>query len=311
MQEVIDRTKSIGASDLAAVFNLPPYGCTRQLWYEKRGVEADYPFLGNEHTRRGLMFEPFIAELYTKETGRDLTGKGLSLKDNEHSFITCTLDYVHKDDGTPVEIKCPSLRSFRRTQIEGLEYGYILQLQMQIHLRDSTQGTAVLLCPEIAELTYFDVKRDPQIIEHCIKAEVAFWDEVHRSKKGPGRLEIKDARCHRCTHRNICQGEALADVIPASEDEVVYAPALAPHVVEYFRAKEIRDEADAYYKDVSERIKQAMGKAAVVDTTGARIYNRPMIRKLWDTKKLEAKHPELAQEFKRKTTSMFFRVYPK
>jgi putative phage-type endonuclease len=308
----MDRTKGIGASDLAALFNLPPYGCKRQLYYEKRGVPADYAFLGNEHTRRGVMFEPFIAQLYEEDTGRKLISQGKSLKDKKHPFITCTLDYQHKDDHTPAEMKCPSLRVFRKIKQDGLQKEYILQLQQQMYLTGSEQGTAVLLCTENAELLHFDLPRDNEIIEACIEAEVAFWEkDVHGQGEGPGRLELKDARCHRCTHRSLCQGEALLSAIPEAEDGAVFDPALAPHIEEYFRAKEIRDEAKAYFEDVCEKIKQGMDKKAVVDTLGARIFYRPQETMRWDTKALGIAHPELATEFKKKSVSRPLRIYPK
>ena len=36
------RRRGIGGSDWVDVLGIPPYGCARELWYEKTGTEPDY-----------------------------------------------------------------------------------------------------------------------------------------------------------------------------------------------------------------------------------------------------------------------------
>src|SRR5262245_38151315 len=47
------RKLGIGGSDVAHLFNEPPYGCSRRLWLEKRGIPPDYPESPTDIMERG------------------------------------------------------------------------------------------------------------------------------------------------------------------------------------------------------------------------------------------------------------------
>lgn len=292
---------------MADVFGLPPYGCQRRLWYEKRGVAADYPDLGNEHMARGIFFEPIVARLYQKTTGNELM-KPRTLRDKVYPFIMGHPDRLHKKDGAPLEIKCPSRRNFRTAKMEGLRDEYILQIQHYIHLCNAAHGTMTIFCAETAELLYFEVERKDDLIKTIIEAEKEFWNKVLEATE-PSRLDPTDRRCGICTHRTTCQGEALPSI---AQDKTILQsdPSLAGLVNEYFKAKEIASEAEDYLEETKEEIRLAMGERVAIETAGAKIYYKPITSYRWDTKTLETKHPELVQEFSKKTVSRPLRVYP-
>ena len=309
----MDRTQGVGASDVASVFSLPPYGCARRLWLEKRGVEADYPEAVNSHMKRGLFFEPIIANVYQERTGRELVtlkDKDLPLKDKKHPFIMCHPDRLHKKDGTPLEIKCPAQRSFAKIKAEGIQKEYILQIQQQIHLTGSEYGTFAIFCAETVDLIHFEEPRRKDIIKAIIEAEIEFWEKVQKAIE-PERLDPKDARCGKCEYRTKCQGEHLLELMPEDGADVDYDKGLEPVIAEYFEAKEILGEADTYMEDIKNRMRAALNNRLVVETQGARIYYRPTETMRWDTKALGVAHPELAGEFKKKSVSRPLRIYPK
>ncbi len=309
----MDRTQGVGASDLGAVFNLKPYGCERQLFYEKRGVPADYPFLGNVHTRRGIFFEPIAADYYQQETGRELLtipDERLPYKDETFPFITCHPDRIHVHTGNPAEIKCPSREMFRKIKAEGLPQAYILQLQQNIHLTKVGFGTFIVFCAETVELLHFDMERDQELIDLSVDAEKAFWSKVKDKAPEPERFKPSDARCHKCTHRTTCQGEHMLESV-APETDIPFVEDLAPLVEEFNEAKEIRKQADEYFVEVTDRLRGAMDKRTVADTHGARIYYRPQESMRWDSKALELAHPDLKKDFSKKQIARPLKVYPK
>ena len=309
----MDRTLAIGSSDMGSLFNLNPYGCQRRLWYEKRGVEADYPFLGNEHTRRGTFFEPIIAEYYTQRTGVELVTlkeAQLPIKDKEYSFIAGRPDRLVKRDGAPFEAKCPGRRAFAKVKTEGLNDEHILQIQHHIRVTNKEYGTAALLCAETVDFLHFDLSRDNDMIQMIVGASREFWGKVQKAIE-PDRLDPKDARCGKCEYRTMCQGQALLEAMPEGDGEIITDESFAPLVEQYFEAKTIVDDAGAYLEEVKGKIKEKMDKAQMAETSGARIYYRPITSKRVDAKALRAAHPQIAEKFTKESISARLNIYPK
>src|SRR3989338_1898336 len=310
MKKIIE-TLGIGGSEVKDVFSLKPYGCRRRLWYEKTGATIDYPRLFNEHMQRGTVLEPFVASLYQKRTGNALVRipkKALPLRKPLHPFISGHPDRIHKKDGSPVEIKCPGRRVFMKIKAEGLQEDYILQLQQYIYLCNSGQGHYAIFCAETGDFLSFQQARQEGLIQEMIRAEVSFWTEV-QDNTPPPKLEIADARCGRCIYRITCQGQEIEEVSECSgELEIDLAP--MPILQEYIQARIIYDEAEDYLGEVKGQIKEAMGDRRAVEVPRVdRIYYSPLESKRWDTKALEAKHPELMDKFKRVNISRALRIY--
>jgi putative phage-type endonuclease len=65
-----DRTKTIGASEAAAVLGLNPYRTALDVWMEKTGNAA--PSIDSKYARLGNALEPVVADLYAQQTGLEL-----------------------------------------------------------------------------------------------------------------------------------------------------------------------------------------------------------------------------------------------
>ena len=73
------RMKGIGGSELATILHKEVaasgdtiYGCPLALYFEKTGIEADYPFPETGIIQRGIVLEPVIADLYKEEKGHTI-----------------------------------------------------------------------------------------------------------------------------------------------------------------------------------------------------------------------------------------------
>lgn len=306
----------IGASDVVDVLSLPPYGCKLRLWRERQGQEPDYPQTVNEHMRRGIFFEDFVAGLYKKQTGRELARlkkKDFPIIHKDYPFVRCIPDRLHKKDGSPLEIKCPSRRVFMQLKMNGLQEAYILQIQQQINLCNAEKGSVAIFCAETADFLTWDVPRDEAMFKEILRAEISFWGLVEK-KIEPEKLPCEDKRCGRCDYRITCHGNLLSQQLlehihsegnPALTVDTTFEPL----VNQYQEAKAIMDEAAEYLAEVQDKVKQAMGDRQAVQTYRARIYFRPQESWRWDTKLLASKYPELEKEFKKKITTRPLRIY--
>ncbi len=309
-QTMKDRTKFIGGSDLGAVFNLPPYGCRRRLWYEKTGVASDYPFIESGPMRRGKFFEPIVRKFYQEQTGLTVEPGPIQLVDPDRPFSAGELDGRVKDNGStrPWECKVPGERMFIKVKREGMQDDYILQLQKYIKLDNASSGTYAVFHADSVNMLTFDIERDNGIIEEIAKAEISFWKQVTEGQ-APDRLDPSDRRCAGCLWRTSCQGAALLQRVKDTGD-LITDTQLDPLMAEYTEAKTIHDEATELLDGVKDRIKDYLGDdVTAVQTTGNRIYFRPQVSKRWDTKALAKDHPDLAEKYKKDSVSRPLRIF--
>ncbi len=313
-----DRTKGIGGSDIHHLFSLKPYGCARKLWYEKRGIEPDYPFFGNKATERGSKLEAIVANEYREETGRELrisqkcyTYGGWA---TGHIDLKLTGGRDGSDDseeGSPnpgvLEIKVPGMHMFRKIKREGLPGAYILQLQHYLMLTGWSWGSYAIFWADGWELLTFDVDKNDKLISEIVKAGTSFWNDV-LGNNPPFRLKETDPRCGKCSYRTTCQGQHMLESAEESE-KTEPVECLAIPLQEYLEAKEACNQADENLTAIKERIKKYLGKTVEALTIGGKIIYRPIETMRWNTKLLEKDHPELVEKYKQKSISKPLRVY--
>lgn len=200
------RSQHIGASDVAALFDMSPFTTLWQLWMEKSGNLPPEDLSDNKSVQAGTFLESGIAnwaahrwDMKIKKvvdyyTADDCPGMGASL-----DFQT--------DGGHPVEIKWSA-------HGDGWEYegdtitcapdNYVLQVLHQMACTDAEYGWLIALIRN--EPRRMKVPRSEEIISK-IKSHVAkFWDSVRAGEEPPVDFE-KD-------------GEAvvrLLDFVPMSE----------------------------------------------------------------------------------------------
>jgi predicted phage-related endonuclease len=331
-----DRTKSIGGSDLAAVFNLPPYGCRRRLWYEKTATPSDYPFVETAPMRRGKFFEKYedrfgrhhhiVRDFYEHKTGLHVAPGPINLTDPKRPWSTGELDGRVTENGVvrPWECKVPGEFVFRKVKREGMDDSYILQLMKYMYLDNANVGTFAVFHADTVDMLTFDLERDTGLVFDVLHAERSFWNDVTK-RKIPDRLESVDKRCSACLWRTTCQGEAILESIKDDGDEIPFDPSLDALMEEYAQVDEIFNEAKALREGVKGRIKVAIGDRPAVQTTGARIHFRPQTSNRYNAdllaaslaKTLSAIHPDatfiasaITGTHKSASVSRPLRIYP-
>lgn len=179
------RSQHIGASEVAALFDMSPFTTLWQLWMEKSGKLPPEDLSGNKSVQAGTFLESGIAnwaahrwdmkieKVVDYYTADDCPGMGASL-----DFQT--------DGGHPVEIKWSA-------HGDGWEYegdtitcapdNYVLQVLHQMACTGAEYGWLIALIRN--EPRRMKVPRSVEIISK-IKSHVAkFWDSVRAGEEPP------------------------------------------------------------------------------------------------------------------------------
>ncbi len=304
----MDRRGFIGASEAHHVFNAPPFGCSRYLYLNKRGVTPDYPFYGNKDTERGKGMEDIIAKIYSETTGRKVRRARHTYTHEKYPFMGGHIDR-HLTGGGILEIKCPAQRGFGIIKREGLPDAYILQMQFYLMITRKKWGAFAIFWADGWELLHFDVERDDDLIAKIEEECITFW-EFLKDDDYPYRLHHTDRRCQNCPYRIRCQQEYVyKDLDHETPAEVAEDTKLDTILSEYQEVKDMYDEACAIFDLHKQRVKDYLADKTAVKTPRAVIHYRPVQTERLNTGKLKAEYPDIYEACKVVTTHRPLKVF--
>lgn len=304
-----ERRTGIGGSDIHHVFNLDPWGCSKRLWFEKRGAEADDPQETLAVMTRGTKLEPLVAEEYAEKTQR-LIHEGPMARHKDFPCFIVHVDRYVTPINTPFDGKVPpdsfgtlecktaGRENFFKIKREGLPAAYVLQLQHAMFVTGAVWGSFAVLWPDGWQLLWWDEERDEELCRRIRDEALKFWALVENGP-APDALPPDDARCSGCPYHYTCQGEAAVKAARLGSAATETDPTIAPLVREFLETRQLRDEAENIHNGVVEQLKTTLGDRTTVQVPGVGkllyTYNRE-----WDTKALEAERPEVAAKFRTK-----------
>ncbi len=248
-----ERQLYLGGSDMGNVLSLPPYGCQRRGWYDKRdpiGIEI------TGHIERGWFGEEAAATEYARKTGRTIRRVGTRrVTTPEWEWMVCHSDREIIKDSRGVgllSIKCPSLFSFREICRNGLPEAYIAQLQWEMWVTGRKWGSYAVMHLDSWDLRWWDVDRDEDLITSMVQRADLFWAMVQNGP-APEKLDPKDKTCARCQYRERCHPLELPS--EAGEMREIEDPELIRLCAERAEYRSIESEAEAARKEKDEQIK--------------------------------------------------------
>ena len=308
------RMKGIGGSELATILHKEVaasgdtvYGCPLALYFEKTGVEADYPFPETGPIQRGVALEGKVAGLYYKDTGhkiRKLAHK--TSKERPWEMVSIDRQIIGEPEGTGV-LECKTVGRERWFQIKGkgLPLGFVLQVQWGLYVLGPQYnwGAVALLWADGWEHPHFRVERDQALIDMMAKKVAAFWRLVE-AKTPPKKLKYKDPRCQECLYGPTCQGkerlEAAGQDIDSFE-EIEVADELGPKVRLRMELKKIENDAKEQCIDVAGQIIEGMGDRLIVSAGGYRVVRKEIKGGLIiDSPRMKRDAPEVFEEWSKK-----------
>lgn len=179
-----DRTKYLGASDMAAVCGVDPYRNAYDVWLEKTGQLDDKP--PNRAMELGIRLEPVVLQWAEEQIGLiDSDIEAITILD---SPIMVHPDGVHRETGRPVESKTAGMGwkvsdEWGEAGSDQVPEQYIVQCQTQMlalhadlcYLPAFLGGT---------EFRMYHIKFDPEMAEHILQIARDFWT-VHVERMEP------------------------------------------------------------------------------------------------------------------------------
>lgn len=249
------RSKSIGASEVAALFGLSPHSNMITLWAEKTGRLPSTVDPQSKLIKWGSRLEPAIAAGYEEDSGRTLwRASAFSVAQNPRlPCMTATPDYFilvapDRDGRGLVEVKNVNAWMMR-TWVDGLPPPHIqIQVQAQMACTDRDYVTALPLFGGNDDRPV-DIERNQPFIDEMEEQARAFWWYVENDKQPPADL----------TERSL---DTLERLHPSDNGQTIVLPAEAEEWWEQLaRAKADKKAAEEAETAAKVRLKEAIGAA--------------------------------------------------
>lgn len=282
------RKKLIGASDGPAILGLNPWSSALKVWLDKTGRTPD--FEGNEATHFGNLLEDTVAREFSRRNGVKVSKWNQILAHPDYPFIGATPDRKLKwyDEPAVLELKTalnPRAQKYWEDSPGGVPPMYYAQVQQQLLVTGCQRGfLAVLLSgPEYRD---FEIVANLELHESMIKLFTTFWKMV----------EDDVAPAHDAVDLTLAKA-----LYPESTDrDVVYSE--VNHIFHLYMMKRLSKQLDKAIENLQAQIVMEVKDAERVLVPGipdpvATYSNVRGAR--WDTKALDADHPELAEQYKK------------
>ncbi len=172
------RSKSIGASEVAAAAGLSPYQTPLELYQRKRGELP--PIEDNDPMRMGRLLEPVVKSEFARTTGMTFIDPNPPMyRHAVHEIITATPDAII-DDMTLLEAKTASWRmksSWGEQDSDDVPTHYLCQCQQQMAVMNAAVVHLAVLF-DGAQLKTFKVLRNDDLIALLIAAANELWERI-------------------------------------------------------------------------------------------------------------------------------------
>lgn len=179
------RSAHVGASEVAALFDLHPFLTRFELWHKKAGNLPEVDLSDNDRVFWGTVLEPAIAVGIAEKTGWSLSKFEAYCPHPTVAGMGCSPDY--KVDGSErgpglVQIKNIDGLVFRDWEDKKPPIYYELQLQHELACSQFTWGALGVLVGG-NDLRVFDYGRHESAIARIEREVAAFWETVRAGEE--------------------------------------------------------------------------------------------------------------------------------
>ena len=191
MTQLPDRRKSIGGSDIAAILGVSKWKTPVDVWLEKTS-EDPLPEKDAIQLRFGHYAEEFVAQEYTRETGRRVQKYNKQLVHPDYPYLTGNVDRLVIQTGEKVASHQGNIRTNRLLECKTSsaymagEWGesgtddiplyYIAQVHWYMMLSGCEFADLAVLIGN-SEFRDYTIQADKAIHEKILEKAVTFWEE--------------------------------------------------------------------------------------------------------------------------------------
>ena len=303
------RRSGLGASEVAAILGLSPWSTPYKVWKDK--VSSEPPVeLETEPIEWGHAHEATIARRVSArypELGKIAPSPGL-LQHDTAPHVLATVDRLMVPRGVGVrnspahavlEIKNIGLPSWRHSFVDGQPPVYYqIQVMVQLAVTGLEVGyLAVHYGGQNMQYPY-RVERDDSVIDSLLAYCEQWWADFVETKTPPPLI--------------LADSDILTSVYPGDKglSPMIASPEVLEAFATYTDAKRREKEAKEQAEQAGFAVKKAMGdQTALADEFGTVLATwnpRPSSR--FDTTRFRKEHPELAEQYTKKSQTRTFNI---
>ena len=279
---LLERAKSIGASDSSCVLGLNPWKSNVELWLEKTNPESLLDQPDNLNMRLGRDMEPILRQLFTEETGLQVRQDNHIRYDDEYPFLSTNLDGRIVGDKVPIELKTTGM------VWDGMiPDNYFCQLQHQMMVTNSPyMYFAVLVLSNFGKQFIVEkYERNERFIADMRAKMVNFWMNHVVTGDAPDPVSVKDARL-------LYKDTIEESTIEGSFDMIT----ICEKIKDYNKdIKKIKSKADELRVDIMDTMKEdeiMTYKGSILST-----WKKSKGKVNFNVNKFKKDHPELYEEY--------------
>ncbi len=263
-----ERRRGLGASDIAKIAGISPWGSAYQVWAEKTGRLIDDE--ANEQMRWGSRFEGVVIDAWEDQSGLFTIHRQGMFHHPAHRWARATVDGLACESPHSelidvigvVEAKTQTTRAW-----DDIPSHYETQVQWQLFVTGLEQAWMPVLHFG-RTLRVYEVEADARLQQQLVDIAGEFWEEFVVGDREPPAVGSDN--------------QALQEVHPG---DVTVAPVLASDELEDYvrRLRNLKEQEKTVKRDqqaLEAAIKQALGDStSLVDETGRELLTwRPQHR---------------------------------
>lgn len=268
----------IGGSEAGSVIGLNPYKSAYTLWAEKTGKIPE--FEGNLTTEVGSYLEEFVAQLFTRETGKKVRRKNRILVNTDYPFAFADVDRLVVGEKALLEIKTTnSLPAIKK--IRNKEYPEQWYAQMTHYLAVSGLEKAYLaVLVECRDFKIFELDRDEAEISALMCVEEKFWGNVQTNTPPPADgLESTS--------------KTITALYPESNTDNVNLYSYQTELARYMELSEQIKNLEQAKEEAANKVKAFLGEAGKGESDRYRVAWTSSERRTFDSKRFAKENPDI------------------
>lgn len=284
----------LGGSDAGAVMGMNPYKSPYALWAEKTGMVPE--FEGNLTTEVGSYLEDFVAQLFCRETGKQVRRKNRMMVNSEYPWACADVDRMVVGEKALLECKTTNSPPAMR-RVRGGEYPETWYCQMTHYLAVTGLERAYLgVLIGGREFRWFCLERDEEEIRALMSSEAAFWSMV--LAKAPPAVDGMDSTT-----------ETISALYPDGDGSEIDLMGVSHYLDLYHTYAEQEKAARRQKDEAANNIKEYMGSAERGSHGDRKVSWKTQSRSSFDLKAFQAAYPGINLDpFMKVSTSRVFRV---
>lgn len=178
------RRQGVTATDAAILLGLSPYKTIWRAWAEKSGYAREVDLSLNPLVRHGRENESLARAAFEAKLNDILLP--ICAESTQHPIIRASLDGL-TSCGRPVELKCPSVKTWNDVLAHGEQSDafklYYPQVQQQLLVTEASDGWLGFY--RDGQLESFPIRRDDSMIQEIVAKAIDFWKLVQDKKEPP------------------------------------------------------------------------------------------------------------------------------